>query len=168
MSILVDENTKVLVQGITGKEGSRAAREMIAYGTKVLAGVTPGKGGQVTEDGVPVFNTVQEATDQFPGINTSLIVVPGIFVYKAAMESIEAKLPLINIITEKVPIAHVAKLIAFARAGNITLVGPSSIGIISPHIAKVGSIGSGDLAEIIFSPGHVGVVSKSGGMTAEI
>ncbi|MDO8470447.1 MAG: succinate--CoA ligase subunit alpha [bacterium] len=168
MAILIDSSTKALVQGITGKEGSRAAREMIAYGTNVLAGVTPGKGGQTTEEGVPVFNTVKEALAQFPDINTSLIVVPAQFVLGAAMESMEAKIPLVNIITEKVPISHVAKMIAFARTNNITLVGPSSIGILSPKKSKVGSIGSAGLADIIFSPGHVGVVSKSGGMTAEL
>ncbi len=168
MSILVDENTKVLVQGITGKEGSRAAREMIAYGTRVLAGVTPGKGGQITEDGVPVFNSVAEALSKFPEVNTALIVVPPQFVLAAATESIEAKIPLIDILTEKVPVAAVAKMIAAAKAKGVTLVGPSSVGIISPGRAKIGSIGSSELVHTIFTSGSIGVISKSGGMTAEI
>lgn len=169
MSILVDENTKVLAQGITGKEGSRATREMIAYGTKILAGVTPGKGGQVTEDGIPVFNTVKEALSQFPEVNTSLVVVPAPFVLSAVTEAIEAGIPLINVLTEKVPVAHVANMIAFARSRGVRLVGPSSVGIISPaKRVKIGSIGSADLADKIFTPGNTGVVSKSGGMTAEL
>ena len=168
MSILVDINTKVLIQGITGKEGSRAAREMIAYGTKVLAGVTPGKGGQTTEDGVPVFNSVAEALSQFPEVNTALVVVPAPFVLAAATESIEAEIPLIDILTEKVPVAAVAKMIAAAKAKRVTLVGPSSVGIISPGRAKIGSIGSSEMVHAIFTPGSIGVISKSGGMTAEI
>ncbi|MDP3901073.1 MAG: succinate--CoA ligase subunit alpha [bacterium] len=168
MSILVDENTKVLVQGITGKEGSRAAHEMLAYGTKVLAGVTPGKGGQTTEDGVPVFNSVKEAVAQFPEINTALIVVPPQFVGAAAAESIEADIPLIDILTEKVPVAQVATMIALARKHGVVLVGPSSVGIISPKKGKIGSIGSSELVHTIFSKGNIGVISKSGGMTAEV
>ncbi len=168
MSILVDENTKVLVQGITGKEGSRAAREMIAYGTRVLAGVTPGKGGQITEDEIPVFNSVKEALAQFPEVNTALIVVPPQFVLAAATESIEAHIPLIDILTEKVPVASVATMIAMARKQGVVLVGPSSVGIISPKKGKIGSIGSSELVHTIFTQGNIGVVSKSGGMTAEI
>lgn len=167
MAILVNEETKVLIQGITGKEGSRAAKEMMSYGTKVLAGVTPGKGGMKAEE-IPVFNTVQEALSQFPEINTSLVVVPGKFVFDAAKEAIEAKIPLVNVLTEKVPVADVAKLIAMARSSGVRMVGPSSIGVISPGKGKIGAIGSGDIAYRVFSPGNVGVISKSGGMTAEI
>ncbi|MDO8473972.1 MAG: succinate--CoA ligase subunit alpha [bacterium] len=168
MSILIDENTKVLIQGITGKEGSRACKEMISYGTKVLAGVTPGKEGMNTEEGVPVFNTVREALAQFPEINTSLIVVPAKFALSAVKESIDARVPLINILTEKVPVADVAVMIAFAREVGVRVIGPSSVGIISPGKVKIGSIGSGDIASRIFIPGQVGVISKSGGMTAEL
>ncbi|MBI2123959.1 MAG: succinate--CoA ligase subunit alpha [Candidatus Wildermuthbacteria bacterium] len=168
MAILVDEKTRVLVQGITGKEGSRAAREMAAYGTKVLAGVTPGKGGMATEGGVPVFNTVQEARAKFPDINTSLVMVPAKFVFDAVKEAIEAEIPLINVITEKVPVAAVAEMIARSRVHGVTLVGPSSVGILSPGKAKIGSIGSSELVYKIFTPGAVGVISKSGGMTAEL
>src|SRR3990167_2071006 len=114
MSILIDEKTKVLIQGITGVEGSRACREMILYGTKVLAGVRPGAGGQFVE-GVPVYNTVKEAKEHHPDINTSLIIVPAKNVKDAAMESIVARIPLINILTEYVPPIDSSFLVAFAK-----------------------------------------------------
>ncbi|MCP6717983.1 MAG: succinate--CoA ligase subunit alpha [Patescibacteria group bacterium] len=167
MSILVDKNTKVLVQGITGKEGSRATKEMLSYGTKVLAGVTPGKGGMEAE-GVKVFDTVREALAKHPDINTALIVVPAPFVLDAALEAIFNKIPLINILTEKVPVFSVAKMIQSVKEHDVRIVGPSSIGIISPKKGKVGSIGSSGIADRVFSPGPVGIISKSGGMTAEI
>jgi succinyl-CoA synthetase alpha subunit len=168
MSILVDKNTKVIVQGATGKEGARALREMLAYGTCVLAGVTPGKGGEVTPEGIPIFNSVIEALTKFPEINTALIAVPGKFVGAAGEESIAAGIPLINILSERVPVLHVARLIALGRKHGVLIVGPSSVGILSPGKAKIGSIGSAGLAQKIFTPGNVGVISKSGGMTAEI
>jgi succinyl-CoA synthetase alpha subunit len=168
MSILVNKDTIVVVQGITGKEGSRAAREMLAYGTRVAAGVTPGKGGEVTPEGVPIFNTVVDVVKKFPEINTALIAVPGKFVGAAGEESIAAGIPLINILSERVPALAVARLIALAKKGGIRVVGPSSVGILSPGGGKIGSIGSSGLAEKIFLKGRVGVISKSGGMTAEI
>lgn len=168
MGILVDTNTRVVVQGITGKEGARAALSMIAYGTKVLAGVTPGKGGTVTSEGVPVYNTMREALEAFPEINTSLIAVPPLFALDAALEAIACGLPLIDILTEKVPVAQVAKMTAFARLRGARVVGPSSVGILTPGQGKIGSIGSSDLVHTIFMQGPVGVISKSGGMTAEI
>lgn len=168
MSILVDKNTVVLVQGITGKEGSRAAREMLGYGTRVLAGVTPGKGGEITPEGIPVFNSVADALERFPEINTALVAVPGKFVGAAAEESIKAGIPLINILSEHVPVLHVARLIALGALRGAHVVGPSSVGILSPGKGKIGSIGSSGLAQKIFLPGSVGVISKSGGMTAEI
>lgn len=167
MPILVSKNTRVLVQGITGKEGSRAAKEMLAYGTHVLAGVTPGKGGQIVE-GIPVFNSVAEAMIKFPDINTALITVPAPFALDAVLEAIASHIPLINILTEKVPVQHVAKMIAFAKQYKATIVGPSSVGIITPGEAKIGSIGASELIHSIFKPGPVGIISKSGGMTAEI
>lgn len=168
MGILVDTNTKVMIQGITGREGARAASSMIAYGTKVLAGVTPGKGGAMTENGVPVYNTVREALGAFPDINASLIAVPPAFTPDAALEAIAHGIPLIDILTEKVPVARVAKIIAFARLRGVRVVGPSSVGILTPGQGKIGSIGSSELVRTIFMPGPVGVISKSGGMTAEI
>ncbi|MCP6719493.1 MAG: succinate--CoA ligase subunit alpha, partial [Patescibacteria group bacterium] len=167
MSILVNKKTKVLVQGITGKEGARATKEMLSYGTQVLAGVTPGKGG-IKIEGVPVFNTVREAVKKHPEINACFIVVPAPFALDAALESIYQKIPLVNVLTEKVPVYNVAKMIDMAKQYKVRIVGPSSIGIISPQEGKIGSIGSSDIAYRVFSKGSVGIISKSGGMTAEI
>ncbi|MDP3771964.1 MAG: succinate--CoA ligase subunit alpha [bacterium] len=166
MSILIDKKTRILIQGITGNEGARACREALAYGTKVLAGVTPGKGGQRVE-GVPVYNTIAEAMRIHAAINTSLIVVPGVFVKDAALEAIHARIPLIVILTEHVPAADAALIVHTARRYGVRIVGPSSIGIISPGKAKIGSIGTAEIAHV-FRPGPIGVISKSGGMTAEI
>ncbi len=166
MSILINKETKVLVQGITGKEGSKAAEQMVAYGTQVLAGVTPGKGGQEVI-GIPVFNSVSEALAKFPNINTTSIAVPGQFAKVATLEAIEAKIPLIHILTEHMPIYDTAYAYAAAKNAGIRVVGPSSIGIISPGEAKLGSIG-GDDPNFSYSPGNIGVISKSGGMTSEI
>lgn len=183
MSILVTEKTKVLVQGITGKEGSKVALQMRNYGAKVLAGVTPGKGG-LEVHGIPVYNSVSEALENHPGINTSLISVPNFAVFGALKEAIEAKIPLINVFTEHVPIQDTAKAIALARntsdggrlslqshdsseVERISIVGPSSMGIISPGIGKVGQIGGED-PRGVFRKGSVGVISKSGGMASEV
>ncbi|MDO8463231.1 MAG: succinate--CoA ligase subunit alpha [bacterium] len=166
MAILVHEHTRVLVQGITGSEGSRATKEMLAYGTVVLAGVRPGKAGERVH-GVPVFDTVIDALRVHPAITTSLIVVPASHVYAAAIEAIAAGIPLIVIMTEHVPVADSARIIAASRIAQVRVVGPSSVGIISPGKGKVGAIGSSEIAEV-FTPGRTGVLSKSGGMTAEI
>ncbi|MBI2121119.1 MAG: succinate--CoA ligase subunit alpha [Candidatus Wildermuthbacteria bacterium] len=168
MSILVDQNTRVVIQGITGKEGARAASSMRAYGTAVLAGVTPGKGGAVTQEGVPVFDTMREALAAFPTINTSLVAVPPAFAKDAVLEAIFFGIPLIDILTENIPVAQVATMLAFARSHNVRVVGPSSVGILTPGRGKIGSIGSSELVHTIFMPGPVGVISKSGGMTAEL
>lgn len=168
MSILINEKTKVLVQGITGKEGAKVALQMQNYGTKVLAGVTPGKGGQEVH-GIPVYNSVKEALENHPGINTSLISVPNFACFEAAKEAIEAKIPLINIFTEHVPIQDTAKMISGSpiRSGMTRIVGPSSMGIISPGIGKVGQIGGED-PRGVFRKGNIGVISKSGGMASEV
>lgn len=168
MAILVDKDTRVLIQGITGNEGSRVAHDMIMYGTRVVAGVTPGKGGQTTPDGVPVYDTVREALERHPAMTMSFIAVPALVVLDAALEAIHAGMTTIDILTEKVPVHDVAIMIAHARQAGARIIGPSSVGIISPGLGKVGSVGSGDVAERVFKPGRVGVISKSGGMTAEI
>ncbi len=165
--MLINKNTRVLVQGITGKEGARATKEMLAYGTSVVAGVTPGKGGQTIEN-IPVFDSVVEARAKFPDINTALITVPAPFVLDAVLESIHARIPLINILSEKVPVRDVATMISFARQYGSQIIGPSSVGILVPNVGKIGSIGGADLINAIFTPGPVGLISKSGGMTAEI
>lgn len=166
MSILINSQTRVLVQGITGKEGSKVTLQMKNYGTKVLAGVTPGKGG-LEVHGVSVYNTILEALENHPGINTSFVAVPNFAAYGAMEEAVRSKIPLINVLTEHIPIQDTAKAIALARKNGVTIVGPSSIGIISPGLGKVGSIG-GDDPRGVFSKGSVGVISKSGGMASEV
>lgn len=166
MSILIDKNTNVLIQGITGHEGSRACKEMLLYGTRVLAGITPGKGGQKIEN-IPIYDTVKEALKNYLEINTSLIAVPAPFVKDAALEAISAGILLVDILTEYVPTQDSAYIFAYARLKGARVIGPSSVGIISPGKAKVGSIGSSEITQI-FSQGTIGVISKSGGMTAEI
>lgn len=166
MSILIGKDTNVLVQGATGKEGRKAIPQMISYGTKVLAGVTPGKGGQEVEE-VPVFETVAEALRKFPKINTSFICVPKMAAKDAILESISQDIPLINILTEHLPISDAVYVVSSAKERNIRIVGPSSIGIISPGKAKLGSIGGGN-PHFSFMEGRVGVISKSGGMASEV
>lgn len=166
MSILVDESTTLVVQGITGGEGSRATQHMLAYGTRVAAGVTPGKAGQSVQ-GVTVYNTVAHARRQHPAINASLITVPPPAVFDAGREALAAGIKLINILTENVPIKDTARLLAEAALRGGRIVGPSSVGIISPGKSKVGSIG-GDDPSRSYTPGAIGVISKSGGMASEI
>lgn len=166
MSILINKNTDVLIQGITGNEGSRACREMLSYGTRVVAGVTPGKGGQHVEN-VPVYNTVREALKKYPGIGASLIAVPAPFMRDAAGEAIAVGLPLVDILTEHATAQDSAWVVAYARSKGVRVVGPSSVGIMCPGKIKIGSIGSSEISRV-FRPGPVGIISKSGGMTAEI
>jgi succinyl-CoA synthetase alpha subunit len=165
MSILVNSNTRLLIQGITGKEGMRSLEWVKSYGTQVVAGVTPGKGGQVVE-GVPVFNTVAEAVSAHPEINVTSIYAPPRFVLGAVMEAINSKIPLIHVIGEEVPVRDTAQMLQAAQKAGVRIVGPSSIGIISPGQAKIGSIGGDDNSQ--FSPGTVAIISKSGGMSSEI
>lgn len=166
MSILIDKNTRVLVQGITGKEGSKSTKEMLEYGTKVVAGVTPGRGGQIVE-GVPVYNTVAEAKKKHSEINASVLYVPPAGLKSAAIEAIDAGIQLINIITEHVPIQDSAYIYAYAKKKGTRIIGPSSVGIISPGKCRLGSIGGID-PSIQFVQGSIGVISKSGGMSSEI
>jgi len=165
MSILIDTNSRVLMQGITGKEGMRSLEWSQAYGTTVVAGVTPGKGGQEV-NGVPVYNTVAEAVSAHPEINVSSLYAPPRFVLSAALEAIEANIPLIHIIAEEIPVSDTVKILHAARKKGIQVVGPSSIGLISPGKAKVGSIGGSDTKQ--FTEGNIAIVSKSGGMSSEI
>lgn len=166
MSILIDEKTQVIVQGITGNEGSRACKEMLNYGTKVVAGVTPGKGGQNVE-GVPVYNSVKEALDNHSGVTASLIVVPAQFVKDAALEAIDSGIKIVDILTEYVSARDTSVIYAKAKLSGVMVIGPSSVGIISPGKSKIGAIGSGEMSDV-FTSGNIGLISKSGGMTAEI
>jgi succinyl-CoA synthetase alpha subunit len=166
MSILVDSNTRVVVQGITGREGSFQTRRCIEYGTKVVAGVTPGRGGE-TAEGVPVFNTVSQAVRE-TGANCSLIFVPAGFAADAALEAVEAGLPVVVLITEGIPTLDMimVKRTLQGRASDgssgLHLVGPNCPGVITPGECKVG-IMPGD----VFAAGSVGVVSRSGTLVYE-
>ncbi len=161
MSILVDENTRVVVQGITGRDGSFHAKAMLEYGTKVVAGVTPGKGGQRVE-GIPVFNTVAEAVRE-TGANTSCIFVPASAGYDAILEAADAGVSLVVAVTEGIPSGDMEKAVRFLDEKGVKLIGPNCPGIISPGKAKVGI-----LPGRIFAPGPVGLVSRSGTLTYEV
>jgi succinyl-CoA synthetase alpha subunit len=162
LSILVDSNTRLVVQGITGNEGTFHTRAMLAYGTNVVAGVTPGRGGQrAVDDKVPVFNTVREAVEQ-TGANTSVIYVPAAFAPDAIREAADAGIKLIVCITEGVPANDMVASYEYVQRHGARLVGPNCPGLLTPGAAKVGII-PGSIA----TPGPVGVVSKSGTLTYE-
>jgi len=160
MSTLVDKNTRLLVQGITGNEGTFHTRQAVAYGTKVVAGVTPGKGGQAM-DGIPVFDTVAAAVRE-TGANASVIFVPPPFAADAILEAADAGLPLVVCITEGVPTLDMVRVKAFLRGAPTRLIGPNCPGVISPGKAKIGI-----MPGAIHKEGHVGVVSRSGTLTYE-
>jgi succinyl-CoA synthetase alpha subunit len=160
MSVLVDHNTRLVVQGITGKEGSFHARACRDYGTKVVAGVTPGKGGQKMDD-IPVFNTVGQAVQE-AGANTSLIFVPPAFAADAILEAAASLVKVIVCITEGIPTIEMVKVMDFLKDTDIRLIGPNCPGIISPGQAKVGI-----MPGHIHKEGPVGLVSRSGTLTYE-
>lgn len=167
MAILIDEKTRVLVQGITGGEGVRAVQAMKEYGTKVVAGVTPGKGGQNVED-VPVYDTVSEAIKHHPEINASIIYVPPFAAKDACFEAITNRISTVNCITEGIPVRDASEIIAYARMHGTIFVGPSSVGIMNPETCRLGVIGGPkELADTVYRKGSIGVISKSGGMTNE-
>jgi len=160
MSILVNSNTRLLVQGITGKEGTFHTKQMLEYGTPVVAGVTPGKGGQV-HLGIPVFNTVEEAKES-TGCNTSIIFVPPKFSSAAIMEAADSGIDLVICITEGIPAADMVKAKNHLRKTGTQLVGPNCPGVITPGEAKVGI-----MPGFIHTPGSIGVISRSGTLTYE-
>ena len=160
--ILVDNDTRVLVQGITGREASFHTRKCIEYGTNVVAGVTPGKGGTRWEEEVPVFNSVEQAREE-TGANTSLIFVPAAFAFDAIIEAADAGISLVACITEHIPALDELKLHHYLRSTNTTLIGPNCPGVISPPAkCKIGI-----MPGYIHKPGNVGVVSRSGTLTYE-
>ena len=162
MSILVDRNTKLLVQGLTGREGSFHATRCVEYGTNLVAGVTPGRGGTVWEDKVPVFDTVTQAVDE-TGANVALIFVPAAFAADAILESTDAGIPLIACITEGIPVMEMVKVKKYLEDKSTKLIGPNCPGLISPEEkAKIGIMPGN-----IHTPGRVGVVSRSGTLTYE-
>ncbi|HMA41527.1 MAG TPA: succinate--CoA ligase subunit alpha [Gemmatimonadales bacterium] len=162
MSVFVDKSTRLLVQGITGRDGSFHTKQMLEYGTQVVAGVTPGKGGQSFEGTVPVFNTVAEAV-QATRATATVIYVPAPFAASAIFEAADAGVPLIVCITEGVPVLDMTKVMPFVRERGARLVGPNCPGLISPGRSKVGIIPGN-----ICKPGDIGVVSRSGTLTYEI
>jgi succinyl-CoA synthetase alpha subunit len=161
MSILVDEKTKVVVQGITGNEGLFHTRQMVEYGTKIVAGVTPGKGGQAV-DGIPVFNTVSEAARK-AGANTSAIFVPPAFAADAILEAADAGILLIVCLTEGIPTLDMVTVRNYLDKKGAKLIGPNTPGIISPGKCKIGV-----MAGYIHKPGKVGIISRSGTLTYEV
>jgi succinyl-CoA synthetase alpha subunit len=161
VSILVDADTKLVVQGITGSEGSFHTRRNIAYGTAVVAGVTPGKGGQ-DFDGVPIFDTVADAVRQ-TGANTSMIFVPPRFAAEAILEATDAGVALVVCITEQIPVRDMAEVHSYLKGTSTTLVGPNCPGVITPGVANVGII-PGEVC----TPGRVGFVSRSGTLVYQI
>ena len=162
MSFFIDNSTKLIIQGITGRDGSFHAKQMIEYGTKVVAGVTPGKGGQTFEGTVPIFDTVYDAV-QATGANTSVIYVPPMFAADAIMEAAAAGVKLIVCITEGLPVLDMTKVYPFVKEHGARLLGPNCPGLITPGQSKVGIIPGR-----ICLPGNVGVVSRSGTLTYEI
>ena len=160
MSILVDSDTRLVVQGFTGQEGTFHAEQMIGYGTNVVAGVTPGKGGQTHLDR-PVFNTVAEAVEQ-EGANTSVIFVPPPFAADAIQESVEAGIEVIICITEGIPVKDMKATYHYVQRHGAHLIGPNCPGVITPGEAKIGI-----MPAMIFEPGSVGVISRSGTLTYE-
>jgi succinyl-CoA synthetase alpha subunit len=161
MSILIDENTKVIVQGITGRDGSFHAAGMLEYGTKVVGGVTPGKGGQEVH-GLPVFDTVKEAVAK-TGADTSVIFVPARFASAAMREAADGGVGLVICITEGVPVMEMVENYAYIRKRGVRLIGPNCPGLISPGKSKVGI-----MPGHIHAPGPIGVISRSGTLTYEV
>jgi len=161
MSILVSRDTRLLVQGITGGEGSFHTRQMLEYGTNVVAGVTPGKGGERFEGQVPVFDTVTQAV-RATGANAAVIFVPAAFAADAALESLDAGLPLVVVITEGIPTADMIRVRRLALDRGARLIGPNCPGVITPGQCKIGI-----MPGFIHCPGHVGVISRSGTLTYE-
>ena len=162
MSIFIDSGTRLIVQGITGRDGSFHARQMIEYGTTVVGGVTPGKGGQKFEGAVPIFDTVAEAV-KATSANTSVIYVPPPFAADAMMEAADAGVSLIVAITEGVPVMDMTRVYPFVRERGARLLGPNCPGLISPGKSKVGIIPGR-----ICTPGSIGLVSRSGTLTYEV
>lgn len=162
MSIWIDKGTRLIVQGITGREGSFHARQMLEYGTNVVAGVTPGKGGQKFEGSVPVFNTVREAVAS-TGANCSVIYVPPAMAAGAIEEASDAGVDLVVCITEGVPVLDMTVVMPFLRERGTRLIGPNCPGLITPGAAKVGIIPGS-----IVTPGPIGLVSRSGTLTYEV
>jgi succinyl-CoA synthetase alpha subunit len=162
VSVFIDNSTRLLVQGITGRDGSFHTRQMIEYGTVVVGGVTPGKGGQKFDDKIPIFNTVHQAVKE-TGANATVIYVPPMFAADAMMEAADAGIPFIVCITEGVPVLDMTRVYPFVKEKGARLLGPNCPGLISPGKSKVGIIPGR-----ICTPGPIGLVSRSGTLTYEV
>jgi len=168
MAILINEKTTVLVQGITGREGTARTRTMVDYGTRILCGVTPGRGGAKIWD-VPVYNSVKEAIATHGLIDASVVFVPGPQVKNAALEALEAGIRFLVVPAERVPLHDSLAMIAMARRKNARILGPGSLGLISAGKALMGWIGgTEEFAREVFKPGPIGVMSRSGGQTTTV
>jgi succinyl-CoA synthetase alpha subunit len=161
LGIIVDRNTKAIVQGITGTQGSFHTKLMLEYGTQIVAGVTPGKGGTKVHN-VPVYDTVEEALQKHEA-NASIIFVPAPFAADAALEAIENGIKTVVIITEHIPVKDAINVMAYAKQENATIIGPNTPGIITPGECKLGI-----MPAHIFKPGNIGMISRSGTLTYEI
>ena len=167
MSILIDSHTRVIIQGITGREAVTMTREGLDFGTKIIGGVTPGRGGREVH-GVPVYDTVAEITKR-RRVDASVISVPPAFTRDAAFEAIEAGIELLVVVTENIPRGEVAQMVELAGMRGSRIIGPNCLGVLSPGEAKVGGLGGrAEDAKKAFTPGPIGVMSRSGGMTTEI
>ncbi len=167
MSILITRNTTVIIQGITGREAVTMTREGLDYGTKIIGGVTPGRGGREVH-GVPVYDTV-EAITRKSRVDASVVSVPPAFTRDAVFEALDAGVKLIVIVTENIPRGEVAQMVELADERRARIIGPNCLGILSPGEAKVGGLGGrAEDARKAFTKGVVGVMSRSGGMTTEI
>jgi succinyl-CoA synthetase alpha subunit len=165
MAILVDQNTEVLIQGITGREATIRAGVMKGYGTKVVCGVTPGRGGTEV-NGIPVYNTVEEAKEKHPNVSVTTIFVAARMAKEAALEALDAGVKVVVLIPERLPHQDMLEIIEKARGLKATVLGPNCIGVVSPGKAIVGMIGgTPELARTIFKEGYCGVLSRSGGHT---
>jgi succinyl-CoA synthetase alpha subunit len=168
MSILIDEKMRVVIQGITGREGTARAKLMKEYGTNVVAGVTPGRKGEVVH-GIPVYDTVEEANEKEGPLDVSVIFIPAAFVKEAALEAFAAGVKLAAIIPDRVPVFDVLEIAKAAKEKGARFVGPNTLGLISPGKAVLGMIGGrAESARDWFKPGAVGVTSRSGGITSAI
>ena len=168
MTILINEDTHVLVQGITGREGTARTRTMLDYGTKVLCGVTPGRGGTSVWD-LPVYDTVKQAVDAHSELNASVTFVPGPQVKDAVIEALESGIRFVVVPAERVPLHDSLEMIALARRKKATILGPGSLGLISPEKGLMGWIGgTAEFAREVFKAGNIGVMSRSGGQTTTV
>jgi succinyl-CoA synthetase alpha subunit len=168
MSILIDEKMRVMIQGITGREGRARAKLMKDYGTKVVAGVTPGKKGEVVHE-IPVYDTVEEANEKEGPLDVSVIFIPAAFVKEAALEALDAGIKLLVIVPDRIPLFDVLAIAKTAKEKSAVFVGPNTLGLISPGKAVLGMIGGrAESAKDWFKPGVVGVTSRSGGITSAI